>query len=42
MSPRYELPSLLAAVAIPTEEELESERKRKGDDQVKSYILMVL
>ena len=37
VSPRYELPSSLALVAIPTEEELEAERKRKEEDQVKLY-----
>ena len=41
VSLRYELPSALAAVAIPTEEELEAERKRKGDDQVKLYFSVV-
>ena len=32
---RYELPSALEAVAIPTEEELEKERARREDDQVR-------
>ena len=32
---RYELPSALEAVAIPTEEELEKERARKEEDQVR-------
>ena len=32
---RYELPSALEAVAIPTEEELEKERARREEDQVR-------
>ena len=32
---RYELPSALEAVAIPTEEELEKERARREHDQVR-------
>ena len=32
---RYELPSALEAVAIPTEEELEKERTRREEDQVR-------
>ena len=32
---RYELPSALEAVAIPTGEELEKERARREEDQVR-------